>query len=101
MRTTLLVAIGLVIGLGAGYGKATSAQGSAGRLNLVVVCHKCIPDAMPQEAYNSGDILLDQNTGDLWFYPALTPGVKPRLLGTLPAPGDALSPPRTAITPGR
>jgi hypothetical protein len=101
MRAALLVAVGLVIGLGAGYGKGPSAQGTAGKLDLVVVCHKCIPDAMPQEAYNSGDILLDQNTGDLWFYPALSPGVKPRLLGTLGTPGKPLSPPRDAITATR
>jgi hypothetical protein len=61
-----------------------------------VICHKCIPDAMPQEAYNSGDILLDETTGNLWFYPALSPGVKPRLLGTLAAPGEPLAAPPTA-----
>ena len=94
MRAALLVAVGLVIGIGAGYGKGIDAQGTAGKLNLVVVCVKCIPDEMPQEAYNSGDILLDQNTGDLWFYPALSPGVKPRLLGTLTAPGAPVSKPR-------
>ena len=96
MRAALFVAVGLVIGLGAGYGQGPTAQGRAAGLHLVVVCHKCIPDAMPQEAYNSGDILLDENTGNLWFYPALSPGVKPRLLGTLTAPGEPLAAPPTA-----
>jgi len=94
MRAALLVAVGLVIGIGAGYGRGIGAQETAGKLNLVVVCVKCIPGDMPQEAYNSGDILPDQNTGDLWFYPALSPGVKPRLLGTLAAPGEPVSKPR-------
>jgi hypothetical protein len=94
MRAALLIAAGLVIGMGVGYGKGTLAQGSAARLNLVVVCVKCIPDDMPQEAYNAGDILLDQNTGDLWFYPSLGPGVKPRLMGTLNALGQPVSKPR-------
>ena len=93
MRSALYVSLGLVIGIGAGYGRGIDAQESAGRLNLVVVCVKCIPDEMPQEAYNSGDILLDQNTGNLWFYPALSPGVKPRLLGTLTAAGRPVSKP--------
>ena len=94
MRAALLVGIGLVLGIGAGYGRGMEAQGAPGKLNLLVVCVKCIPEEMPQEAYNSGDILLDQNTGDLWFYPALSPGVKPRLLGTLAAPGQPVSKPR-------
>ena len=94
MRAALLVAIGLVIGIGASDGRDTHAQDTAGKLNLVVVCVKCIPDEMPKEDYNSGDILLDQNTGDLWFYPALSPGVKPRLLGTLTAPGRPVAKPR-------
>jgi len=98
MRAALFVAVGLVIGLGAGYGQGPTAQRRAAGLHLVVVCHQCIPDAMPQEAYNSGDILLDENTGDLWFYPALSPGVKPRLLGTLGAPGEPLAAPRS-VTP--
>ena len=91
MRAALLLAAGLVIGIGAGYGRDTQAQAAAGKLNLVVVCVKCIPDAMPNEDYNRGTILLDQNTGDLWFYPALSPDVKPRLLGTLTAPGQPLA----------
>lgn len=94
MRAALLIAVGLVIGMGAGYGRETLAQGNAAKLNLVVVCVKCIPDDMPQEAYNAGDILLDQNTGDLWFYPSLGPGVKARLMGTLNALGQPVSKPR-------
>jgi hypothetical protein len=94
MRAALLVGLGLVIGIGAGYGRGLDAQGTAAKLNLVVVCVKCIPDEMPQEAYNTGNILLDQNTGDLWFYPALSPGVKPRLLGTLAAPGEPVFKPK-------
>lgn len=93
MRAAIVVTVGLLLGIAAGYGRATQAQAPVAKLNMVVVCIKCIPDEMPQEAYNSGDILLDQNTGNLWFYPALTPGVKPRLLGTLSAPGQPLSKP--------
>lgn len=97
MRAALLVAAGLVIGIGVGYGRDTYAQGAAGKLNLVVVCVKCIPDAMPNEDYNSGTILLDQNTGDLWFYPALSPGVRPRLLGTLAGPGQPVTKPAASL----
>ena len=97
MRAALLLAAGLVIGIGAGYGRDTHAQGAAGTLNLVVVCVKCIPDAMPKEEYNSGTILLDQNTGALWFYPALSPGVRPRRLGTLAAPGQPVTEPGASL----
>ena len=93
MRTVFLIAVGLTIGLSAGYGTGASAQAPAARLNVAVVCVSCIPAGMPDEAYNRGDILLNQNTGELWFYPALSPGVKPRLLGTLTALGQPLAKP--------
>ena len=92
MRSALFVAIGLAIGIGAGYGSGAVAQGSP-KLNLVVICANCIPDDMPQEAYNKGNILLDQSTGNIWFYQTLNPGVKPRLMGTLTAPGQPLAKP--------
>lgn len=95
MRVALLIAMGFMAGLGATFGAGASAQAPAARLNVVVVCVNCIPDGMPDEAYNRGTILLNQSTGDLWFYPALSPGVKPRLLGTLTAPGTPLAAPRT------
>jgi hypothetical protein len=73
------------------WGRTTPrAESLAPKLNMIVVCAKCIPDDMPQESYNSGNILLDQNTGNLWFYPALSPGVKPRLLGRFTEPGQPL-----------
>jgi hypothetical protein len=95
MRAALLVAVGLVIGIGASHGRGVDAQAGGPKLNLVVVCVNCIPDAMPQEGYNRGNILLDQNTGNFWFYPALSPDVKPRLLGTLTAIGRPLAKPPT------
>lgn len=95
MRAALLIALGVVVGIGAGYNRAADAQAAPGTLNLVVVCVNCIPEAMPQENYNKGNILLDQHTGNLWFYPALTPGVKPRLLGTLTAAGLPIANPPT------
>lgn len=88
-----IVAITVLWVSGAG---TTRAQAPGARLNLTVVCVKCIPDAMPQEAYNAGNILLDQTTGDLWFYPALSPGVKPRKLGTLTTLGEPLIAPDAA-----
>lgn len=75
---------------------ATRAEAPGARLNLTVVCVKCIPDEMPQESYNAGNILLDQTTGDLWFYPALSPGVKPRKLGTFTKLGEPLVSPQPA-----
>ena len=92
MRRTLLVAI---VAIAAAFVFGHNAPDAAPQtaLNLVVVCVKCVPDDMPQEAYNAGNILLDQNTGDLWFYPALSPGVKPRLLGRFSAPGQPLARP--------
>jgi hypothetical protein len=93
MRSAFIIAAGLLIGIAVGYGKGLQAQPAAPRLNMVIVCVRCIPDDMPQESYNAGNILLDQNTGNLWFYPALSPGVKPRLLGTLPTPGQPIAKP--------
>ena len=90
MRAAWFVLVGLLVGIAASQGNGTAAQSAVPRLNLEVVCVKCIPDDMPQEAYNAGNILLDLNTGNLWFYPALSPGVKPRLLGTMEAAGQPL-----------
>ena len=89
MRHGILVAVVIVVAMVL-VGRTTPNAQTPTKLNLVVVCVKCIPDDMPQEAYNSGNILLDQNTGNLWFYPALSPGVKPRLLGKFTEPGQPL-----------
>jgi hypothetical protein len=89
MRHGILVALVVIAAAFLG-GRSTPRAESPAKLNMVVVCVKCIPDDMPQEAYNSGNILLDQNTGNLWFYPALSPGVKPRLLGRFTEPGQPL-----------
>jgi hypothetical protein len=92
MRNGVLVAL-LVIAAAFLGGRSTPRAESPGKLNMLVVCMKCIPDDMPQEAYNAGNILLDQNTGNLWFYPALSPGVKPRLLGRFTEAGQPLMKP--------
>lgn len=89
MRHGILVA--LLAAAAAFYGgRSTPKAETSPRLNMCIVCVKCIPDDMPQEAYNAGNILLDQDTGNLWFYPALSPGVKPRLLGRFTQPGQPL-----------
>jgi hypothetical protein len=88
-----LAALTLVWAVGAGVPRAAAPEP---RLNVMVVCVKCIPEDMPQEAYNAGNILLDQTTGDLWFYPALSPGVKPRKLGTIKELGQPLLAPERA-----
>lgn len=89
MRNAVLVVF-LVVAAAFLGGRSTPQAESPAKVNVVVVCVKCIPDDMPQEGYNAGNILLDQNTGKLWFYPALSPGVKPRLLGTIGELGQAV-----------
>lgn len=90
MRQGILVALLVVAAAFLGSRSTPRAESPAAKLNMIVVCAKCIPDDMPQEAYNSGNILLDQNTGNLWFYPALSPGIKPRLLGRFTEAGQPL-----------
>ncbi len=94
MRTALFIVLGVLIGISATAGGSARLRATTTTpLDIVVVCVKCIPEDMPQEAYNSGNILLDQHTGQLWFYPALSPGVTPRLLGTLGTLGQPIAKP--------
>ncbi|HSL24375.1 MAG TPA: hypothetical protein VK886_22765 [Vicinamibacterales bacterium] len=95
MRKRLLIALLVIAGMLSAAAMVPRAQSST-PFNVVVICVKCVPEDMPQEAYNAGNILLDQNTGNLWFYPALSRGVKPRLLGRFPAMGEPLLPPDQA-----
>jgi hypothetical protein len=96
MQRLMMAALAALALVWVGGARAPRAAAPEPRLNLTVVCVKCIPDDMPQEAYNAGNILLDQNTGDLWFYPALSPGVKARKLGTLTQLGQPMLAPEKA-----
>jgi hypothetical protein len=85
-----VVACAAVVGLR--YLQTTvRAQSPSTTLNVVVLCASCVLPGTAVTIENVGTSLLDQSTGDIWFYKGNSPlGTPPTYVGKMTRVGDAI-----------
>jgi len=87
-----VIAVAAVVGL-THLQTTARAQSTSSALNVVVICGSCVMQGAALTLENAGTMLLDQATGDIWFYKSSSPlGTPPTYVGKLARVGDPIRP---------